>query len=96
MRRRNKQREKIWKVQQIKLGPTFFEKLRNYKFQIGELIYIETLTDSLKWVGRCNVYAEELDLKKEEYTYSPKENLTKEENSTKFTLQNLDIVDARL
>ena len=57
---------------------------------------MKTCTDSVKWIGRCYTYAKELGKKQKNITQFPKEKLTKEENNTRFTLHDLDIVNVKL
>ena len=57
---------------------------------------MKTCTDSVKWIGRCYTHAKELGKKQKNITQFPKEKLTKEENNTRFTLYDLDIVKVKL
>lgn len=51
----------------LKLAPSIFEGLQREKVNIGDVIYIEASTGSVKRVGRSDAYAAEFDLEAEEY-----------------------------
>ena len=59
-------------TKQLKLDPTIYDSILKEKVQVGDVIYIEANSGSVKRVGRCDAYATEFDLEAEEYVPLPK------------------------
>jgi len=57
---------------QLKLDPTIYEGLQKEKVSVGDVIYIEATTGSVKRVGRSDSFATDYDLEAEEYVPVPK------------------------
>ena len=56
----------------LKLDPTIYESLLKEKVEIGDVIYIEANSGSVKRQGRSDMFASEFDLEAEEYVPLPK------------------------
>jgi RuvB-like protein 1 (pontin 52) len=59
-------------TKQLKLDPSIYENMQREKVSVGDVIYIEASSGSVKRVGRCDSYASEYDLEAEEYVPLPK------------------------
>ena len=59
-------------TKQLKLDPSIYDGLQKEKVAVGDVIYIEANSGSVKRVGRCDTYATEFDLEAEEYVPLPK------------------------
>ena len=57
---------------QLKLDPTIYESIQKEKVEVGDVIYIEANTGSVKRQGRSDSFATEFDLEAEEYVPVPK------------------------
>ncbi|KAJ3396064.1 RuvB-like protein 1 [Lobulomyces angularis] len=83
-------------VKQLKLDPMIYESLQKEKVLIGDIIYIESNTGSVKRVGRSDAYATEFDLECEEYVALPKGEVHKKKEIIQdVTLHDLDAANAR-
>eukprot|EP01100_Stratorugosa_tubuloviscum_P014578 TRINITY_DN78_c0_g1_i1.p1 TRINITY_DN78_c0_g1~~TRINITY_DN78_c0_g1_i1.p1 ORF type:complete len:439 (-),score=185.94 TRINITY_DN78_c0_g1_i1:25-1341(-) len=83
-------------VKQIKLDPSVHESLIKEKVTIGDVIYIEATSGTVKRVGRCDAYSSEADLEADEYVPLPKgEVLKKKEIIQDVTLHDLDLANSR-
>lgn len=80
----------------LKLDPSIYESIQKEKVSIGDVIYIEANTGSVKRVGRSDAYATEFDLEAEEYVPLPKGEVHKKKEIVQdITLNDLDIANAR-
>lgn len=83
-------------TKQLKLDPSIYESLQKEKVQIGDVIYIEANTGSVKRQGRSDSYATEYDLEAEEYVPLPKGEVHKKKEVVQdVTLHDLDVANAR-
>ena len=70
--------------------------MQKEKVNIGDVIYIEATSGSVKRVGRCDAYASEYDLEAEEYVPLPKGDVHKRKEIVQdVTLHDLDIANAK-
>jgi RuvB-like protein 1 (pontin 52) len=83
-------------VKTLKLDPAIYDHLQKEKVALGDVIYIEASTGSVKRVGRCDAYATEFDLEAEEYVPLPKGDVHKKKEIVQdVTLHDLDAANAR-
>lgn len=83
-------------TKQLKLDPTIYESLQKEKVQVGDVIYIEANTGSVKRQGRSDSYATEFDLEAEEYVPLPKGEVHKKKEIVQdVTLHDLDVANAK-
>lgn len=83
-------------TKQLKLDPSVYESLQREKVTVGDVIYIEANTGSVKRVGRSDAYAAEYDLEAEEYVPLPKGDVHKKREIVQdVTLHDLDVANAR-
>lgn len=83
-------------TKQLKLDPTIYESLQKEKVHVGDVIYIEANSGSVKRVGRSDAYATEFDLEAEEYVPLPKGDVHKKKEVIQdVTLHDLDVANAR-
>ncbi|KAJ3017358.1 UNVERIFIED_CONTAM: RuvB-like protein 1 [Siphonaria sp. JEL0065] len=81
---------------QLKLDPMIYESMQKEKVQVGDVIYIEASTGSVKRVGRSDTYATEFDLEAETYVPVPKGEVHKKKEIIQdVTLHDLDVANAR-
>lgn len=81
---------------QLKLDPTFYESIQREKIEVGDVIYIEVNTGSVKRQGRSDTFATEYDLEAEEYVPLPKGDVHKKKEVVQdVTLHDLDIANSR-
>lgn len=81
---------------QLKLDPSIYESLQKERVEVGDVIYIEANTGTVKRCGRCDVYATEYDLEAEEYVPLPKGDVHKKREVVQdVTLHDLDVANAR-
>lgn len=81
---------------QLKLDPTIYESIQREKIEIGDVIYIEVNTGSVKRQGRSDTFATEYDLEAEEYVPLPKGDVHKKKEVVQdVTLHDLDVANAR-
>jgi len=81
---------------QLKLDPTIYESLQKEKVEVGDVIYIEANTGSVKRQGRSDSFATEFDLEAEEYVPVPKGDVHKKKEIVQdVTLHDLDTANAR-
>ena len=59
-------------TKQLRLDPSVYESLQKEKAQVGDVVYIEANSGSVRRVGRCDVFATEVDLEADEYVPLPK------------------------
>lgn len=80
----------------LRLDPTIYESIQREKVEVGDIIYIEANTGSVKRVGRSDAYATEFDLETEEYVPLPKGEVHKKKEVVQdITLHDLDVANAR-
>lgn len=83
-------------VKQLKLDPSIYEALLKQKVEVGDVIYIESNSGSVKRLGRCDAYAAEFDLETEEYVPLPKGDVRKQKEIVQdVTLHDLDLANAK-
>lgn len=80
----------------LRLVPSIYESIQKERVVVGDVIYIEANTGSVKRVGRSDAYATEFDLEAEEYVPLPKGEVhKKKEIVQEVTLHDLDVANAR-
>jgi RuvB-like protein 1 (pontin 52) len=83
-------------TKQLRLDPTIYESLQKEKVAVGDVIYIEANSGSVKRVGRSDAFATEHDLDAEEYVPVPKGDVHKKKEIIQdVTLHDLDVANAR-
>lgn len=83
-------------TKQLKLDPVIFESLQKERVNVGDVIYIESNSGSVKRVGRSDAYAAEYDLEADEYVPLPKGDVHKKKEVVQdVTLHDLDVANAR-
>ncbi|OMJ17502.1 RuvB-like helicase 1 [Smittium culicis] len=83
-------------TKQLKLDPSIYESLLREKVSVGDVIYIESNTGSVKRVGRSDSFSTEYDLEADEYVPLPKGDVHKKREVIQdVTLHDLDIANAR-
>jgi RuvB-like protein 1 (pontin 52) len=83
-------------TKQLKLDPTIYDAMRKESVQVGDVIYIEANSGSVKRVGRCDAYATEFDLEAEQYVPLPKGDVHKKKEIVQdVTLHDLDSANAK-
>ncbi|KAK5582004.1 hypothetical protein RB653_003585 [Dictyostelium firmibasis] len=83
-------------TKQLKLDPTIYESIQKEKITVGDVIYIEANSGSVKRVGRSDFYATEHDLEAEEYVPLPKGEVFKKKDIIQdVTLHDLDLANAK-
>lgn len=81
---------------QLRLDPSIYDGLQKEKVSIGDVIYIEANSGSVKRVGRSDVYASEYDLEADEYVPIPKGDVHKKKEIVQdVTLHDLDMANAK-
>lgn len=79
----------------LKLDPSIYEAIQKEHVAVGDVIYIEANTGSVKRVGRSDAYATEFDLEAEEYVPLPKGDVHKKKEIVQdITLHDLDVANA--
>jgi RuvB-like protein 1 (pontin 52) len=79
----------------LKLDPTIHDSLSKEGVSIGDVIYIESNSGSVKRVGRSDSFATEFDLEAEEYVPIPKGDVHKKKTVVQdVTLHDLDMANA--
>ena len=75
---------------------SIFEGLQREKVNVGDVIYIEANSGSVKRVGRSDAYVAEFDLEAEEYVPVPKGDVHKRKEVVQdVTLHDLDSANAK-
>jgi RuvB-like protein 1 (pontin 52) len=83
-------------TKQLRLDPSVYESIQKERVVVGDVIYIEANTGSVKRVGRSDAYASEFDLEAEEYVPLPKGDVHKRKEVVQdVTLNDLDMANAR-
>eukprot|EP00548_Thalassiothrix_antarctica_P018139 CAMPEP_0194182088 /NCGR_PEP_ID=MMETSP0154-20130528/22141_1 /TAXON_ID=1049557 /ORGANISM="Thalassiothrix antarctica, Strain L6-D1" /LENGTH=469 /DNA_ID=CAMNT_0038898227 /DNA_START=22 /DNA_END=1427 /DNA_ORIENTATION=- len=79
----------------LRLDPTIHESLTSEKVTVGDVIYIESNSGSVKRLGRSDAYAAEFDLEAEDYVSLPKGEVHKRRQVVQdVTLHDLDVANA--
>lgn len=79
----------------LKLDPSIYESLQKQRVEVGDIIYIEVNSGSLKRLGRSDAYATEFDIDAEEYVPVPKGSVAKNKLVIQdITLHDLDTANA--
>ncbi|UXI15596.1 tether containing UBX domain for GLUT4-like [Sarcoptes scabiei] len=82
-------------TKKLKLDPSIYEALQKQKVEVGDVIYIEVNSGSLKRIGRSDAYATEFDLEADEYVPIPKGDVFKKKTVIQdITLHDLDQANA--
>lgn len=80
----------------LRLDPSIYESIQKERISVGDVIYIEANTGSVKRVGRSDAYATEFDLEAEEYVPLPKGEVHKKKEIVQdVTLHDLDTANSR-
>eukprot|EP00494_Astrolonche_serrata_P023705 UN23963 len=83
-------------TKQLKLDPSIYEGLQKEKVSVGDVIYIEANSGSVKRVGRSDQFATEYDLEAEQYVPVPKGSVHKQKEVVQdLTLHDLDAANAK-
>ena len=83
-------------TKQLKLDPTIYDAMQKENVRVGDVIYIEANSGTVKRVGRCDAYATEFDLEAEEYVPLPKGDVHKKKEIVQdVTLHDLDSANAK-
>lgn len=80
----------------LRLDPSIYESIQKERATVGDVIYVEANTGTVKRVGRSDAYATEFDLEAEEYVPLPKGEVHKKKEIIQdVTLHDLDVANAR-
>lgn len=80
----------------LRLEASIYENIQKEKVSVGDVIYIEANTGSVKRVGRSDEYMHEHDLEAEEYVPIPKGEVHKKKEIVQdVTLHDLDVANAK-
>ena len=83
-------------TQTLKLDPVMYDSLQTEKVVVGDVIYIEANSGTVKRVGRSDSFATEFDLEAEEYVALPKGDVHKQKTVVQdVTLHDLDVANAQ-
>lgn len=83
-------------TKQLRLDPSIYESIQKERITVGDIIYIEANTGSVKRVGRSDAYATEYDLEAEEYVPLPKGDVHKKKEIIQdVTLNDLDMANSK-
>lgn len=83
-------------IKTLKLDPTVYEALQRERVEVGDVIYIEGNSGSVKRVGRSDAFASEFDLEADEYVPVPKGDVHKQKDVVQdVTLNDLDAANAK-
>lgn len=81
---------------QLKLDPSIYDSIQKEKVEVGDVIYIEAGSGTVKRQGRSDVYATEFDLETDDYVPLPKGLVHKKKEVVQdVTLHDLDVSNAR-
>ena len=81
---------------QLKLDPSIYDNIQKEKISVGDVIYIEANSGSVKRVGRSDNFASEFDLEADTYVPLPKGDVHKKKEILQdVTLHDLDVANAR-
>ena len=80
---------------QLKLDPSIYESLQKQRVEIGDVIYVEVNSGSIKRLGRSDAYATVFDIEADEYVPVPKGDVYKKKTVIQdITLHDLDSANA--
>uniref|UniRef100_A0A914E2S6 RuvB-like helicase n=1 Tax=Acrobeloides nanus TaxID=290746 RepID=A0A914E2S6_9BILA len=80
---------------QLKLDPSIYDSLMKQKVEVGDVIYIEANSGSVKRMGRSDVFASEFDLEADEFVPMPKGDVHKSKDVVQYvTLHDFDQANA--
>ncbi|KAK3675105.1 RuvB ATP-dependent DNA helicase pontin [Recurvomyces mirabilis] len=83
-------------TKKLRLDPSIYEAIQKERVRVGDVIYIEANTGSVKRVGRSDAFSTEFDLEAEEYVPVPKGEVHKKKDIVQdVTLHDLDVANAR-
>ena len=83
-------------TKQLRLDPSIYDSLQKEHVTVGDVIYIEAGSGSVKRVGRSDQYAAEFDLEADEYVPLPKGDVHKKKEVIQtVSLHDLDAANAR-
>ena len=81
---------------QLKLDPSIYDNMTKEKVSVGDVIYIEASSGSVKRVGRSDNFASEFDLEADNYVPLPKGDVHKRKEVLQdVTLHDLDVANAK-
>ncbi|EEA07027.1 ruvB-like 1 protein, putative [Cryptosporidium muris RN66] len=79
----------------LRLAPQLSDIFQKEKVRVGDVIYVESTSGTVKRLGRSDAYATEFDLESEEYVPIPKGDVHKKKEIVQdVTLYDLDIANA--
>lgn len=82
-------------TKQLKLDPSIYESILKERVQVGDVIYIEANSGSVKRTGRSDSFATEVDLEADEYVPLPKGDVHKKKEIVQdLTLHDLDVANS--
>ncbi|KAF6001400.1 RuvB-like protein 1 [Cyanidiococcus yangmingshanensis] len=80
----------------LRLDPSVHEAVLREQVEVGDVIYIEAVSGSVKRVGRCESYASEFDIEADEYVPLPKGDVHKRREVVQdLTLHEFDVANSR-
>lgn len=80
----------------IKLDPSIYEGIVKAKITVGDVVYIESNSGSIKRLGRSDAYKQEFDLEADEFVPVPKGEVHKKREVLQdVTMHDLDMANAR-
>ena len=83
-------------TKQLKLDSSIYEAIEKEKVTVGDIIYIEASSGSVKRVGRSDVFACDYDLETDEFVPLPKGDVHKKKEIIQdITLHDLDAANAK-
>lgn len=81
---------------ELKLDPSIYENIQKERISVGDVMYVEANSGTVKRLGRCDEYASEYDLEAEEYVPLPKGEVHKKKTIVQdLTLHDLDVANAK-
>jgi len=82
-------------TKQLKLDPRVYEKLQKESVSVGDVVYIEASSGTVKRVGRSDAFATQFDLEADEFVPIPKGEVCKRKEVVQdVTLHDLDMAQA--
>lgn len=83
-------------TKQLKLDPTIYEALQKENVDVGDIIYIEASSGSVKRVGRSDRFSTDVDLSSETFVPLPRGQVHKKREIVQsVTLMDLDMANAK-
>jgi RuvB-like protein 1 (pontin 52) len=80
----------------LRLDPSVHEAIIRERVEVGDVIYIEASSGTVKRVGRCEAYASEFDIEADEYVPLPKGDVHRRREVVQdLTLHDFDVANSR-